>query len=241
MQQGPSALPPLAEMGDDTDSTPREHDAPLRDQGQCARLRAEMSITMKHDSDQRPQSLIGVSFLDSFRAHEFLTAVQGLAAHNHLVLIDAVTVVKSSDGKAIVHETTDPQAFQSAWSGAVWAGLFGLLLGGPVGWVAGAAIGAGAGIATAHFVDLGVSDEWVEWFRESVQPGTSTVVLLVTEVGRNALVEETKRFPGAQLVYTNLDDATVEKIRHSFGDTADAPAGYVAPAVPEPPTLPRRE
>ena len=65
-------------------------------------------------------------------------------------------------------------------SGALWTGLFGLLLGGPVGWIAGAAIGAGAGAVTAKVVDLGISDEWVAWFREAVQPGTATVVRTVS-------------------------------------------------------------
>ena len=57
-------------------------------------------------------------------------------------LKDAVTVVKNSDGKTVVHETVDLQTGQSAMSGALWAGLIGLIVGGPVGWVAGLAVGA---------------------------------------------------------------------------------------------------
>ena len=82
----------------------------------------------------------------------------------------------------------------------MWAGLFGLILGGPVGWLAGTAVGAGAGAVTAHVVDLGISDEWVAWFREAVRPGTATVALLVTDLNRTALVEEARRFTGAHLV-----------------------------------------
>jgi uncharacterized membrane protein len=48
--------------------------------------------------------------------------------------------------------------------------LFGLILGGPVGWLAGTAIGAGTGVVRAKMIDLGVPDEWVQWFRDAVQP-----------------------------------------------------------------------
>lgn len=172
-----------------------------------------------HQSDQEdaPQTLVGVSFEDIFRAQEFLVAASGLAAAGELKLNDAVTVVKDDSGKTVVHETVDPTPGRSAFSGALWAGLFGLILGGPVGWIAGAVVGAGAGAVTAKVVDLGISDEWVSWFRDTVQPGTATVVLLVANLDRNALVAEVARFTGAELVYSNLDDATIDRLRDALG------------------------
>jgi uncharacterized membrane protein len=179
---------------------------------------------MPRNAEHAPETIVGISFEDVFRAQEFLTAATRLAAHGDFTIIDAVIVVKDGDGKTHVRETTDPQPGRSAMSGALWAGLFGLLLGGPVGWVAGAAIGAGAGAVTAKVVDLGVSDEWVAWFREAVQPGTATIVLLVTKLDRDALVAEAARFTGAELVYSNLDEWTVDRIKRALGDTHVAPA-----------------
>ena len=150
------------------------------------------------ESTQVPQTLVGLSFESAFRAQEFLTAATGLAAKGELKLRDAVLVTKDHDGKTMVHETADLQPGRSALSGAVWAGLFGLILGGPVGWVAGLA--------------LGVSDEWVAWFRDTVAPDTVTLVLLVEDVDRDALVTEAKRFTGAELVYANLDDETIKRV-----------------------------
>src|SRR5436190_24396376 len=89
------------------------------------------------------QTLVGIAFGDVFRAQEFLTAATRLAANGHLRLIDAVFVHKDDSGKTTVRETIDPTPGRSALSGAVWAGLFGLLLGGPVGWIVGAGGGAG--------------------------------------------------------------------------------------------------
>src|SRR5262249_26982045 len=104
---------------------------------------------------QIPQTLVGISFDSAFRAQEFLTAASGLAAKGELKLRDAVLVTKDHDGKTMVRETADLQPGRTALSGAVWAGLFGLILGGPVGWVAGLALGAGGGAIAAKVVDLG--------------------------------------------------------------------------------------
>ncbi len=173
---------------------------------------------MARHTEHAPQTLVGVSFDDIFRAQEFLTAVTGLAAHKRLVLEDAVMVIKDAQGKTVVHETRDMQPGRSALSGGVWASLFGLILGGPVGWIAGAAIGAGAGAVTAKIVDVGVSDDWVEWFRAAVQPDTATAVLLVSEVDESALLDEALRFTGAELVYANLDRAALERLKEALGD-----------------------
>ncbi|TML10869.1 MAG: DUF1269 domain-containing protein [Actinobacteria bacterium] len=170
-----------------------------------------------HKEDDGPETLVGISFDDNFRAQEFLTAATRLASQGHLILKDAVTVTKSLDGQITVHETIDPQPTRSALSGALWTGLIGLLVAGPAGWLAGAAVGAGAGAVAAKVVDLGIPDEWVTWFRQAAEPGRTTVALLVANLDHNALVTEAERFSGAQLVYANLDDVTVDRIRAALG------------------------
>jgi uncharacterized membrane protein len=194
----------------------------------------------RHDDDTY-ETLVGISFADLFRAQEFLTAASRLNASKHLVLKDAVIVVKNENGNSVVRETIDPQPARSALSGAVWTGLLGLLLAGPVGWLAGTAVGAGAGAVTAKVMDYGIPDEWVTWFREAVQPGTATVALLVTELDRNALIAEVERFQGAHLVYANLDDVTLDRIRGALGEAvlttpAEATDADEPPAPPAPPT-----
>lgn len=174
--------------------------------------------------DGVPQTLVGISFPDIYRAQEFMTAASGLAAKQRLQLKDAVLVVKDADGHTHVKETIDPEPGRSALSGALWAGLFGLVLGGPVGWLGGLAVGAGAGAVTAKVVDLGISDEWVGWFREAVQPDTATVALLVEDLDRDALVAEAARFTGAELVYANLDDLTLDRIRGALEGTTRSDA-----------------
>jgi len=170
-----------------------------------------------HKEDDGPETLVGISFDDNFRAQEFLTAATRLASQGHLILKDAVVVTKSLDGQVTVRETIDPSPKRSALSGALWTGLIGLLVGGPAGWLAGAAVGAGAGAVAAKVVDLGIPDEWVNWFRQAAEPGRATVALLVANLDHNALVDETARFSGAQLIYANLDDITIDRIRSALG------------------------
>ena len=103
----------------------------------------------EHPADTTDQSLVGVSFDTTFRAQEFLVAAAGLAADGRLKLKDAVTVTKDEQGNTNAHETIDPSPGRAALSGAMWSGLLGLVLGGPVGWIAGLAVGAGAGAVSA--------------------------------------------------------------------------------------------
>lgn len=182
-----------------------------------------MTETAADATEGRERTLVGISFTDAFRAQEFLTAATRLASNERLRLIDAVFVTKDASGKTMVRETVDLQAGRSAVSGALWAGLFGLLLGGPVGWIVGAGVGAGTGAVAAKVIDHGVSDEWVAWFRESVQDETTTLVLLTEELDRGALVSELERFVGAKLVYANVDPTWLDRMHVALGEPPSRP------------------
>lgn len=174
-------------------------------------------------SPEQPDTIIGISFGDVYRSQEFLTAVTRLNANGHLRLLDAVVVTKDSDGKTKVRETVDLQPGRAALSGAVWTGLLGLIIGGPVGWIAGLGVGAGAGALTAKVVDVGVPDEWVDWFRAAVEPHTFTVVVLANDVDIDTLVSEAGRFDGGRLVYANLEPHTIRRIAAALGEPAEEP------------------
>jgi uncharacterized membrane protein len=201
------------------------------------RLPSSIMNSADDNTEQVAQTLVGISFTDVFRAREFMTAVTGMGARNELTLRDVVLVEKKDDGRTHVTETTDPKASQSALSGAVWAGLFGLILGGPVGWAAGIAVGAGAGAVAAKIIDLGVSDEWVAWFRAAVRPGTATVVVLITDYNADALVREAKRFAGSHLIYANVDDDLMDRLRAALGEqAAPSPSPSSTDAAADAPT-----
>lgn len=175
---------------------------------------------MTDKSDKADQYLVGVSLPDSLRAQEFLTAATGLAVKGSLKLRDAVIVSKDATGGTAVRETIDPQPGRTALSSGVWCGLLGLMFGGPVGWLVGGAVGAGIGAGAAKVIDIGVPDEWVQWFRESVQPSTTTVVLLLENLDVGALATELHRFPFARLVHTTLPEYSLRRLEEALGQAA---------------------
>jgi len=190
--------------------------------------------------DDSPLTLVGIDFPDVYRAQEFLTATTRLASTGHLRLRDAVFVAADAEGKTAVHETRDPSPGRSALGGAVWAGLLGLLLGGPIGWIGGMAIGAGTGAVAAKVIDVGIPDEWVAWFRKAVDPDTVILALLVSHVDLPALVEESKRFAGAELVYANVDPATFNNLEQSLRASSLPANNAATPGAgnPDPPATP---
>jgi uncharacterized membrane protein len=192
-------------------------------------------ISNSFEGDE-PLTIIGISFRDVFRSQEFLTAVTRMSANQELRLKDAVIVAKKEDGTTVIRETVDLQPGRTALSGAMWTGLLGLLVGGPVGWIAGIGIGAASGAITAKVVDLGVPDEWVEWFREAVAPETFTVVVLAEAVDVEALIAEAMRFEGV-LVHANMAPDAIRRLEHALGDVTHDPAPLPgdnwAPPAPE--------
>ncbi len=196
---------------------------------------ARIVLGMSPDADPTSDTLVGIEFPDVFRAQEFLTASSRLAARRDIELRDAVLVISNAEGRVIVRETRDLQTSTSAASGAIWAGLFGLILGGPVGWIAGTAVGAAGGAITAKVVDHGIPDEWVDWFRQAVRPGAAIVAILVGDARRDAVFEELKRFEGARLVYANVPQEWQSRIRDALGEPAlDAPEPVPGDPLPPP-------
>jgi uncharacterized membrane protein len=175
---------------------------------------------MSEDTGERrsPSRLAAISFRDDLRAVEFMTAMTRLARDGRLSLRDAVFVVKDEGGKTHVRETRDLQPGSTALGAGLWSGLFGLLLGGPVGMLVAGGIGAGAGAITAKVVDVGVTDEFVDQLREMVQPGTTTVALLGDEIDADAVLAELERFEGARYVAGNLPLEGIKRVREALGD-----------------------
>ena len=179
-------------------------------------LRVGIEPSERVVSDPDAPVIIGVSFDRLVLAQQYLLAMGGLRESGDLDLKDAVVVTKDDDGKVKVVETMDPTPGRAALGAAVWTSLLGLVIGGPVGWLAGLGIGAASGAVTAKIVDLGIPDDWVAWFREAVEPGTSTVVILADHVHVRALAEEARRFAGAELLYTSMSDSADRQLRDAL-------------------------
>jgi uncharacterized membrane protein len=197
-------------LGSDNPSSDRSFPPPTADSEPAARETSDLD-------DPESPVLVGVAFRQRLMAQEYLMAMGRLRSEGSLRLKDAVIVEKHDNGDVKVTETIDPTPGRSALTGAMWTGLLGLFVGGPVGWLAGIGIGAGAGAMTAKVVDLGIPDEWVDWFKQVVQPGTSAVIILAEQVDVRALEREAQRFPDAELIESTLPEAAITDLAAAFG------------------------
>ncbi len=153
-----------------------------------------------------PKALAALQFDSALRAGEFVSAAIRMQSEGHLLVHDAVFVTKDADNTTYVTETTDLTTGQGALGGALWGGLFGVLLAAPI---AGLAIGAGLGALRGKLVDVGVDNAFIDAMGTAAAPGKTVLVMLVSHVDEQAVLEELERFPGVELLASDLPTEAV--------------------------------
>ena len=111
-----------------------------------------------------------------------------------------------------ITQSGQPSAGKGAALGAATGGLMALL--GPIGLVAGAVVGAGAGAVIGPKWDMGFPDAFLKNLEERLEPGHSALVVLVDhESAQNlteALAGRKDVMEGQQLVDTLVQELLVE-------------------------------
>ncbi|MEZ5203344.1 MAG: DUF1269 domain-containing protein [Acidimicrobiales bacterium] len=160
--------------------------------------------------------IIGMSFDKVTRAEEVLLALVHLQQEGEIAMADAVIATKGDDGRVHIHQTIDPTPGVSALRGSFWGALVGAIIGGPV-FLAGALVGAGSGALMAKLVDLGLDDRWVKQVGEWLDPGTSALLLLVSQEVRPAVVKELGRYEG-RVLYCTFPDPVRAELEAALGN-----------------------
>jgi len=153
--------------------------------------------------------IIGMSFSKTTRAEEVLLALVHLQQEGQIALSDAVVVWKDQNEKVHIQQTVDPTPGRTALTGSIWGMLAGMLFATPV-FLAAAAVGAGGGALLAKLIDLGLDDAWVKDVGRWLDPGTSALLLLVSDGVRPAVLDELRRYEGDVLYCTFPDAVRVE-------------------------------
>lgn len=195
---------------------------------------APATATLSVDSDH----IIGMSFDKTSRAEEVLLNLVHLAREGQITLTDAVVVYKGDDEKVHVRQTVDTSPGRGAMSGAIWGLLIGSLFG-PAGFLIGAGAGAASGGLAGKLIDVGLDDDWVKEVGNWIDPGTSALLILVSEGVRPTVLRELSRFEG-NVLYCTFPDAVRHELEralgHSSGDRADTGAVDSMVVVDEPRT-----
>src|SRR4051794_13955099 len=163
--------------------------------------------------DPTRQHVLAIVFDKPTRADEVLLALAHLQLEGGIQMADAVVVAKTAEGRTHVRQTVDITPGKAA-VGGLWLGTFvGLLFGGPLG---GAAIGAAGGALYAKLVDVGLDDGWVKQMSKWIDPGTSALLLLVTdETLRADALRELGRYEG-KVVSTDFPDSVRDALQEAL-------------------------
>jgi uncharacterized membrane protein len=162
--------------------------------------------------------LLVISVDDPLKAQELLLSVIRLQKADHIKMHDAVIVRRDAEGNAHVTETTDVTPGRGAINAGVWGLLLGTLFGGPIGGLIAGAATAGGGALVAKLVDTGIKDSTVEELRSAVPPGRTALALLVSHVSIADLQLELARFPGAQVVESDLPPAALNAVQEALNE-----------------------
>lgn len=166
------------------------------------------------------EHLVAIAFDKPNRATEVLVNLLHLQQEGSLLLGDAVVIAKDESGRARIHQTVDITPGRGALIGGWWGLLAGLLLGGPLAVVGGAAAGALYG----KLVDKGLDDGWVKQMSEWLEAGRSALLLLVTLENEAAVLRELGRYEG-EVVTTDFPEPVRQELERALRDEAGRTVG----------------
>lgn len=161
--------------------------------------------------------LVAIVFDKPSRADEVLLNLAHLQQEGAIKLADAVVVTKTDEGKSKVRQTVDVTPTRGAVAGGWWGLLIGVVVAGPIGAVIGGAAAAGSGALYGRLVDIGLDDGWVREMAEWIDPGSSALLLLVSEAKLEVVLAELRRFEG-KLVTTTLPDDVRDRLEDALRD-----------------------
>ena len=119
------------------------------------------------------------TFGDEREAASALQDFRAMDREGSIDLIDAVVVVRDSEGKVTYEETADPSGKRWAKRGAIAGGLVGLLF--PPSIIAGAVVGGVGGGLWGKVRDKGFKDEDLKAIGDSLEPGTSAIIAIAQD------------------------------------------------------------
>ena len=142
------------------------------------------------------------------------STLEMLAKEELVKIHDAATVSWAPGAKKPKTRQLNNLTGAGALGGAFWGLLFGLLFFVPL---LGMAVGAASGAIGGHLTDVGIDDDFIGSVRSQVQPGTSALFVMTSDVVVDK-VRDAFRGMNAELIHTNLSQEQEDKLREVFAD-----------------------
>lgn len=119
--------------------------------------------------------LVAITFDTPEEAISLRDALPGIQERHHVEFDDAAVVTRDDDGRVELHQPVNIKTAH-VLGGAAWGLVLGAVFLAPV---AGAAVGAGAGLVTGSQTDVGLDNGFVRDFGEGLPRGGAALCFLI--------------------------------------------------------------
>lgn len=156
-------------------------------------------------------NILVITFEDEDQGLSVLRSLKGLANQDMLSLDDAAVITKDAQGKVQVKNMTE----KNVKTGAVVGGLVGLALASVLFPIAGIALGAAGGAVVGKTLGNGVDKQFIKDVTESLTPGSSAILFLVSHENTGMLIQALEPYSG-KLYQTSFDSEIEAEIRKAL-------------------------
>ncbi len=155
--------------------------------------------------------ILAITFEDENQGMAVLQSLKHLQTQEVLKLDDAAVIVKDAEGKVQVKNLTE----SNVKGGAALGGFIGLLIGGLLFPVAGIALGLAGGALIGKSLGNGVDKKFVKDVQESLNPGNSAILFIVSQEHVGVLINALEPYNG-KIFQSSFDSEVEDEIRKSL-------------------------
>lgn len=141
--------------------------------------------------------LVAITFHTAEEALSVRDALPGIQERHHIEFDDAAVVTRDADGRVELHQPVNIKTAH-VLGGAAWGLVLGAVFLLPV---AGAAVGAGAGLVTGSQSNVGLDDAFVRDFGEGLEKGGAALCFLMRRAKAETLIAALKEESAAGRVF----------------------------------------
>jgi uncharacterized membrane protein len=155
--------------------------------------------------------ILVITFEDEAQGFSVLQTLKNLKNQELLNLDDAAVIVKDAQGKVQVKNLTE----SNVKGGAAIGGFLGLLVGGLLFPIAGLALGLAGGALIGKSLGNGVDKQFVKDVQESLTPGSSAILFIVSRENTGVLINALEPYEG-KIFQSSFDTEVEEELRKSL-------------------------
>jgi len=161
--------------------------------------------------EDRMSNVLVITFEDENQALNVLRSLNSLASQDMLSLDDAAVIIKDAQGKVQVKNKVE----KNVKVGAAVGGLVGLAVASILFPVAGIALGAAGGALVGKSIGNGVDKKFVKDVTESLAPGNSAILFIVSHENTGMLITALEPYSG-KIFQSTFDSEVEEELRKSL-------------------------